>query len=96
MGGPSTAQSLYDFPLPNTKRVYPSSDIKALEEEVKGSNDPDNYSKDLLSHDIFDESIIQILSEKNLRSLTEDNLQEKVYNAISEPIFHQPLPRAPL
>lgn len=45
---------------------------------MKGVNDPDDYAKDLASHDPFDDSIIQILTEKNLRIFAEDNVKEKV------------------
>ena len=63
--------------LLNPKRVCPPSDLKALEEEVKGE-DFDGYAKDIASHGVFEEAIIQVLSEKNLLALAKDNVEEKV------------------
>ena len=58
MGGPSTAQSLCDFPLTNTKRFKAPLSIIALEQEVKGNDRHDDGFGDLVRLDaIVDESL---------------------------------------
>ncbi len=91
----SASKSVMNFPLcANSllgKRVGPPpSDVMALEEEVKGSNDPDNYAEDLLSHDIEG---FNILSASTLNSLGQ--VTDKVENALAKPSLSQ-LPAVPL
>ncbi len=66
--------SVVNFPLTNTKRAQAPSSIKALEEEVVALNDPDDYAKDIADHGVFEESIIQVLSAKNLLTLPKGNV----------------------